>query len=307
MIKAMITIRLTRLDRRRLTRAAARFIAPCLLACLLCGAAAAYTVVMRGGRRVDIPGEFELTRTMLTYEAAPGVSVALPLDHIDVGATERANDEPAGSFLRRAGAAAGRGEKRLIVTPAVRPRAPLRTVTNRDLEAVRRARVESERDYERRRVELGLPSAEEMRQHNEREEASMRELARQKMEADAAAVRDRHARDDEAQREIILRNDEDYYALRRSAELSTDTSGFFSSDVLTIVTTGRPNYHRRFHPSSRSSPFATARHPDFDTSGARHRPRLRRGVSAGFDVNGGTRAGVSLTRRGLRIRPAGRR
>src|SRR5215207_1470304 len=100
------------LDGRRLARAAARTFAACLLACLMSGAAVAYTLVMRGGRRVEIPEGFRLAGSALTYETAPGVGVTLPLDHIDIEATERANAEPAGSFLRRA-----RGETQRGVTP----------------------------------------------------------------------------------------------------------------------------------------------------------------------------------------------
>lgn len=303
----------TRPGGRRLARAAARLFAPCLLALLVCGTAAAYTVVMRGGRRVEIPSEFELTRTMLTYEAAPGVSVTLPLDHIDVEATERANGGPAGSFLRRARGDEGpAATSRTTPTAAAAPRAALRTFTNRDLEAVRLARVGSERDYERRRVELGLPSAEEMRRHNEREEATMRELARRKAAEDAAAELYRRARRDELQMEMSLLNDEDYYARRRSVELSGDSYDYFSSGVFGVVTAGRLFGGGRFYgPHRRALPLFRPLHPAgtgaFGEYGARHRPRSRRGAGVGLDLNGGTRAVVGFGRRGLRGRPAGRR
>ncbi|MCA1615814.1 MAG: hypothetical protein LC800_17275 [Acidobacteria bacterium] len=304
----MIGRRLTRLGGRRLVRAAARLFAPCLLACLLCGAVAAYTVVMRGGRRVEIPGGFELTRTSLTYEAAPGVSVTLPLDHIDVEATERANDEPPGSFLRRVRGGAGPGRARQTGSPAVAPGGARRTITNRDLEAVRRARVESERDYERRREELGLPSAEEMRLHEERETEHMRELSRQKAAADAAAERERRARDEELQAEMFLLDAEDYNA-RRLAEPSGDYSGYYSSG-LTVITGGRPYYGRRFPPTFRRPPFGSSRPAGFGAFGpfgARRRPPARHGAFAGFGVNGGTRGVVGFRYRGFGGRPAGRR
>lgn len=294
--------RLTRHGGRRLVRAAARLFAPCLLACLLCGAAAAYTVVMRGGRRVEIPGGFELTRTSLTYEAAPGVSVTLPLDHIDVEATERANGEPAGSFLRRVRAGA-----RQTGSPPVAP-AARRTITNRDLEEVRRARVESERDYERRRKELGLPSAEEMRLHEERETEHMRELSRQKAAEDAAAERERRAREDELRAEMLLLDAEDYNA-RRPAESSGDYLDYYSSGV-TVITNGRPHYGRRFPPTFRRTPFGSSRHAGFGAFGpfgTRRRPPVRHGVGAGFGVNGGTRGVVGFRYRGFGGRPAGRR
>lgn len=315
MMRGLIIRSLTRPDGRRLARGAARLFAPCLLAVLICGTAAAYTIVMRGGRRVEVPNEFELTRTMLIYEAAPGVSVTLPLDHIDVEATERANDGPAGSFLRRAREDGGLGAaRRTTLTAAAAPRAALRTFTNRDLEAVRRARVESERDYERRRAELGLPSAEEMRRHNEREEASMRELARRKAEEDAAAERYRRARREELRIEMSLLDGEDYYARRRSVELSGDTHGYFSSGVLGVVTTGPLFGGGRSYGSHRRAlrlfrPLHPAGTGAFGEYGVRHRPRVRSGAGAGagLDVNGGTRAVVGFGRRGLRGRPAGRR
>lgn len=297
-------------DGRRLARAAARTFAACLLACLMSGAAVAYTLVMRGGRRVEIPEGFRLAGTTLTYETAPGVGVTLPLDHIDIEATERANAEPAGSFLRRA-----RGETSGATTPQPPPpadgppRGAVRTVTNRDLEAARRARVESERAYEQRRRELGLPSAEEMRRRDEREEEVMREVARQKAEEDAAAERDRRARNDELQREMSLLEADDYYA-RRSAELYVDPSGYFSSGVLTVVTDGRPFYGRRFPPTLRRPPFGSSRAAGFGgfgTFGARHRPRVRHGAALGFHVNGGTRAAVGFRYRGFQGRPARRR
>ena len=298
-----------RLDGRRLARAAARPFAVCLLACLMSGAAVAYTLVMRGGRRVEIPEDFRPTRTTLTYETAPGVGVTLPLDHIDIEATERANDEPAGSFLRRA-----RGETGQDADPQPPPaagpqRRAVRTVTNRDLEDARRARVESERAYEQRRKELGLPSAEEMRRRDEREEDVMREVARQRAEEDAAAERYRRAQSDELQREMSLLDAEDYYA-RRSAELSVDPSGHYSSGVLTVVTGGRPFYGRRFPPSLRRSPFGSSRPVGFGAFGAfgaRHRPRVRHGAASGFGAGGGTRAVVGFRYRGFQGQPARRR
>ena len=67
-----------------------------LLACAFASAAAAYTLVMRGGRRVEVPERFLLTETTLTYETAPGISVTLQLAHVDIAATERENREARG-------------------------------------------------------------------------------------------------------------------------------------------------------------------------------------------------------------------
>lgn len=120
-------------------------------------AASAYTLVMRSGRRVEIPNTFTLSKSTLTYETAPGIQVSVQLVSIDVDATERVNGQPAGSFL--ASAAQPKAS-----APVQTPRKPAaRSVTNNDLESFRRARIESERQ----RQELGLPSAEDRRREVE--------------------------------------------------------------------------------------------------------------------------------------------
>src|SRR5712664_2089790 len=101
-----------------------------LLACAV--TASAYTLVFRDGRRLEIPSEFTLTRTTLTYESSPGFSKTMQLILIDVAATERANHEAPGSFFKHA------EETPTVTQPAPQP-APQarRTLTNRDLAAVR--------------------------------------------------------------------------------------------------------------------------------------------------------------------------
>ena len=69
---------------------------------LICSiAASAYTLVFRGGLRTEIPDEFTLTRTTLTYEVAPGFTKTILVKLIDVPATERANNQPYGSFFKQ--------------------------------------------------------------------------------------------------------------------------------------------------------------------------------------------------------------
>src|SRR5688500_1336020 len=116
-------------------------------------AASAYTVVMRNGRRVEIPNTFTLTKSTLTYETAPGIQVTIQLTGIDIGATEQANGQTSGSFM-----AAGFKPETSASVQARRTIAT-RSITNKDLEVYRRARIESERERE----ELGLPSLEERR------------------------------------------------------------------------------------------------------------------------------------------------
>ena len=115
----------------------------------------AYTVVMRDGRRVEIPNEFTVTNSTLTYAVSNGFQVTIQLNTVDIAATERANGQPTGSFSQKAAASAA-----VPTTPQARAR---RSITNQDLEVYRKARVENERAYEEKRIELGLPSAEDRR------------------------------------------------------------------------------------------------------------------------------------------------
>ncbi len=119
----------------------------------------AYTVVMRDGRHVEIPNEFTVTNSTLTYEVSNGFQVTIQLNIVDIAATERANGEAPGSFLVKANAPKASVER----APQTRRTDVGRSITNVDLEKYRRARVENEREYENRRQELGLPSMEERR------------------------------------------------------------------------------------------------------------------------------------------------
>ena len=114
----------------------------------------AYTVVMRDGRRVEIPNEFTVTNSTLTYDVGNGLQVTIQLNTVDIAATERANGGSQGSLLQRATAPA------VPVEPQTRRTNAGRTVTNADLEKFRQDRVVNEN----RRKELGLPSLEERQQ-----------------------------------------------------------------------------------------------------------------------------------------------
>jgi hypothetical protein len=117
-------------------------------------AASAYTIVMRNGRRVEIPNTFTLSKSTLTYETAPGIQITIQLASIDIAATERVNGQTAGSFIATA------SQPKAAADPVqTRRTTATRSITNQDLEIYRRARVENERQ----RQELGLPSAEERR------------------------------------------------------------------------------------------------------------------------------------------------
>ena len=135
-------------------------------------AASAYTLVFRNGQRMEIPSEFTLTKTTLTYEISPGFNKTMLLTLIDVAATERANNEAPGSFFEHT-------EEPPVVTQPAAPRAS-RTLTNRDLVAIRQRRIDSEQAYERRRKELDLPTVEETRSRQDQEAAIVYTQLREK-------------------------------------------------------------------------------------------------------------------------------
>jgi hypothetical protein len=130
-----------------------------LFLALTASIANAYTIVMRDGRRVEIPNQFTITDSTLTYEVGSGVQITIQLASINIAATEWTNGEQPGAFLRRGSAAAQQQ-----VDPATPKRSAAgRSITNKDLETYRQKRIQSEIAYEKRRRELGLPSAAEGR------------------------------------------------------------------------------------------------------------------------------------------------
>jgi hypothetical protein len=145
---------------------------------VLANAALAYTVVFRDGHKVDVPPVFTLTATTMTYEAAPGINRTIQLILIDVAATERANSEAPGGFFKHA------ERNQSESSPAV-PRRAQRTLTNLDLEANRQRRLASEQTYEKRRIELGLPSIEETRRRQAKDEEETMDLVRRRAAATA--------------------------------------------------------------------------------------------------------------------------
>jgi hypothetical protein len=155
-----------------------KFLFWCGLLIAFAPAATAYTVVFRDGQRVQTPPVFTLSATTLTYEAAPGINRTVQLVLIDVGATERANNEAPGSFFKHA-------EESASSLPAIATRHAQHTLTNRDLEAIRQRRIDSEQNYEKRRIELGLPSLEETRRRQALEEQTTLDLVRRRAAAAA--------------------------------------------------------------------------------------------------------------------------
>ena len=155
-----------------------RFLFVTVILVVLANVAGAYTIVFRDGHRIELPATFEVGTMTVTFELAPRINKTLPLALIDIAATERANLETPGSFFKHAPQPA-------IATPAPPIQRAVRTLTNVDLEPIRQRRIESEKEYEKRRIELGLPPIEETRQQRAAEEEETLALARQRATEDA--------------------------------------------------------------------------------------------------------------------------
>jgi len=232
----------------------------------------AYTVVMRDGRRVEIPNEFTVTNSTLTYEVSNGFQVTIQLNTVDIAATERANNEPTGSLLQKADAAPN--------TQQTRPRAA-RSITNKDLEVYRKARVENERAYDEQRRELGLPSAEERRREvAEIEDRTLEQVRRMREQEEAYwQSRAEAARAEMAAQEARSGSRQD---IPWSYSSFGGFSGFGPFDGFG-VTDGRFGRFRRFRSSpfdgflaTPITPFPTfpqGRRPVFRAPGVRVNPR----------------------------------
>src|SRR6185436_13012570 len=121
----------------------------------------------------EIPNQFTLTDSTLTYEVGSGIQITIQVASINIAATEWTNGEQPGSFLRRGSAAPPQR-----VDPATQKRSTAeRSITNKDLEGYRQKRIQSEIAYEKRRRELNLPSAAEGR----RESAAIVERTREQL------------------------------------------------------------------------------------------------------------------------------
>jgi hypothetical protein len=129
--------------------------AACLLI-VLATTTSAYSIIMRGGKRIEIPAQFSVTNMTLTYEAAPGFWITLQMAAIDIRATERANNEMPGSLLARA-KQVNEPSSTVERTDQAPASTAARSVTNQDLESFQRSRLASERAYEQRLKDQGLP------------------------------------------------------------------------------------------------------------------------------------------------------
>lgn len=161
---------------------------------LLPAAADAYTLVLRNGRQVNVPGDFKVTNAAVIYETSPGFFVTVWLTNVDTAATEKANAEPAGSFVKRINQKPDDTVATTTPESAKAESLPARRViTNRELEPLRQRREAQEAEYERTRRERGMPSKEELRQRIEEQDQRLRESSLQmraeRAEAEAEALR----------------------------------------------------------------------------------------------------------------------
>ncbi|HKQ54200.1 MAG TPA: hypothetical protein VJT74_17620 [Pyrinomonadaceae bacterium] len=257
-------------------------VAAAALALLLPVMAAAYTVVLRGGRRVEIPENFTVTKLTLTYEAAPGINVTLQMATIDIAATERANNEPPGALLRRA----DRPPDRPAAATTSKPKTARRELTSQDIENARAARAKSEQDYERRRVELGLPSLEETRRRTEEETRQLAEFSRQAAAEEAQAESYWRARSTELRTEMAALDAQINYVRARLAETPDYPTSIGS---YAFITNGATFPHSRF-PTTRF-PVVTGN------------PGFMRGVNPGAQTTGFLAFGGGATQGRVLINP----
>lgn len=230
--------------------AARRIASVSILTFMMVATASAYTIVMRGGKRVEIPSRFVVTPSTLTYEVAQGIQITLQMAAIDIPATEKANNEPSGSLLKRVqksrepSGVSEIGDKEPVASGGVR------TITNRDLEASMRRRRESELAYETRRKQLGLPSVEESRKRA----AAESELIERELEEKRATELENEdywrARASELRTEMAALDAELLYIRTRLEEVPSPTWGGSGGGSFTSVSSVIPfisfgNFGRR--------------------------------------------------------------
>jgi hypothetical protein len=204
-----------------------RFAFVCVWLIVVANAAMAYTVVFRDGHKLEVPTVFIVTPTTLTYEAAPGINRTLQLILIDVAATERANNEAPGGFFKHA-------ERTVVASSPTLTRRARQTLTNLDLEPIRQRRIESEQNYERRRIQLGLPSLEETRRRQALEEESTMDLVRRRAAAEADDRAYWHSRAASLRSEIVTVDAEINYLRGRLGpvrQVPLITQGFITGAV----------------------------------------------------------------------------
>ena len=182
----------------------------------------AYTLVMRGGRHIEIPNNFIVTTAGVTYEVSKGISVTVQLTNIDVKATEKANNEPDGSFLARIGRIEQTSKQETQIQTQSQQR-PTKTITNTDLNAYASERERAETEYEKIRVAKGFPSREEIQKRNEEDLKKLREISEKQAQKEAQDEAYWRGRANALRTEIIALDAEMAYVRARISEEPTYT------------------------------------------------------------------------------------
>lgn len=264
----------------------------------------AYTVVMHGGRRVEIPSRFVVTASTLTYEVSPGIQVTLAVAAIDIPATEKANNELPGSLLRRVPSgfteSQEAAEKAKPAIPATQQTTKARrTITNRDLESSMRRRRESELAYESRRKQLGLPSVEESRKQAAAESELIRTELEQKRIAERESENYWRERAAALRTEMAALDAELVYIRARLDEgpLPNGWTGGWSSVSFNTITRGLPfsNFGRR--------PFGNSGGRSAFPAGQPHRPSIFVAPNGGSQVTGRVALGGGAARGQVFLNP----
>ena len=206
------------------------------LALVLPLVAGAYTLVLRDGRRTEIPATFIVSGTALTYERAPGFNVTLHLSTIDIPATERINSEAPGSLMKRSASPPA--------STLVRSTQQRVSITNANLERWRLQRLESEKVYEQRRRSLGLPSMEELRRKQEEEAAETLEVIRPHIAAEQNREAYWRGRANELRGEVVAVEAQINYLQSRLGSLSNSSIGVPAGSIGPFIGWG---HSRGFH------------------------------------------------------------
>ena len=262
-----------------------------LFLALCVSAVNAYTLILRDGRRVEIPNDFTVTNSTLTYEVSKGFQVTIQLNTVDIAATERANSESQGSLLRKANAPNAPVE----IAPQTRRAGPGRSITNADLEKYRHARVESDKEYEARSKELGLPSMEQ----RQREAAAIQDRTVEQVRSMRAQEEAYWRSRAEAFRAEMSLNQAQSDLRQRSQEIPWSYSfggfpAFGSFDGVSFgITGGRFNGFRHFQSSPFQGFLATpiTPFPTFPVQGFRGHGRTFRAPGVRFGPRPGMRHG----------------
>ena len=102
-------------------------------------------------------------------------------------------------------------------------------MTNGDLAAFRQRRIESEKAYEKRRLQLGLPTVAESRRRQAAEEADFRAELRERSLADKEEERYWRTRARELRTEIVAVNNQINYVRGRLNEVNETASSWTST------------------------------------------------------------------------------